>query len=86
MRNKNESSKEMFKSDVLMSDGIVSEVVAAKLKLKFQENVFKSLHLRTNILANLFSILIKDFTKGLSLWKTGFKGGKLAIRLLLYVC
>ena len=62
MRNKNENSKEMFKSD-----DFVSEVVAAKLKLKFQENVFKSLHLRTNILANLFSILIKDFTKGLSL-------------------
>ena len=62
MRNKNENSKEMFKSD-----DVVSEVVVAKLKLKFQENVFKSLHLRTNILANLFSILIKDFTKGLSL-------------------
>ena len=67
MRNKNESSKEMFKSDVLMSDGIVSEVVAAKLKLKFLENVFKSLYLGPNILANLFSILIKDFTKDLSL-------------------
>ena len=48
-------------------DVVVREVVTAKLKLKFQENVFKSLHLGTNILANLFSIFIIDFKKDPSL-------------------
>ena len=53
--------------NVVLREERRGEVVTAKLKLKFQENVFKSFHLGTNILANLFSILIIDFKKDLSL-------------------